>query len=191
VTSDGDRARHWPAIERRTGQPITHWLDLIRERSGERYPDQIAFLREEHGFSQTHANALVMYARGSTSAKRFVTLDDYLADKHPVGAATVRTVFDGLLGRHPGTRVELAWNQPFLTRDEQRLFSVGVMAGHLLAAPWSVEVLDAFRGRLEREHGLTVNRKTFRLPLDWTIDEALLDALVTAETAVPLPADEV
>ncbi len=55
------------------------------------------------------------------------------------------------------------------------------MSAHLLASPWSVEVLDAFRATLEDEHELTVNRKTFRLPLDWTIDEPLLDAMVAAE----------
>jgi uncharacterized protein YdhG (YjbR/CyaY superfamily) len=177
---DGDRTRHWPAIERRSGRPVEHWLELMREHADLRYPEQIALLREEHGFSQAHANAVVMYARGSTSSARFATLDDYLADREPTGARTVRAMFAGLLERHPGTTVELAWNQPFLTLDRARLFSVGVMGAHLLAAPWSVAVLDAFRPALE-ERGLTVNRKTFRLPLDWEIDAELLDRMVAAE----------
>jgi uncharacterized protein YdhG (YjbR/CyaY superfamily) len=179
--NDGDRTRHWPAIEARHGQPVAHWLRLLAEREDRRYPDQIAFLREEHGFSQAHANAVVMYARGSATARRFATLDDYLADQHPTGASTVRRMFEGLQERHPGTTVALAWNHPFLTMDDTRLFSVSVLSGHLLAAPWSVEVLDAFRATLERDHRVTVNRKTFRLPLDWDIDETLLDALVAAE----------
>ena len=184
---DGDRTRHWPAIERRYGRPVSDWLTLLAERDGQRYPEQVAFLREEHGFSQAHANAVVMFARGSTSSRRYDSLDDYLADKDPVGATTVRAILDGLVARHPGTSVELAWNQPFLTRDGQRLFSVGVQSGHLLASPWSVEVLDAFRETLEDEHGLTVNRKTFRVPLDWAVDEALLDAMVAAELAAQAP----
>jgi uncharacterized protein YdhG (YjbR/CyaY superfamily) len=181
--ADGDRTRHWPAIEARYGRPISDWLELMAERAGQRYPQQVAFLREEHGFSQAHANAVVMYARGSTSAKRFATLDDYLAAAEPTGAATVRSILEGLVARHPGTTVEIAWNQPFLTLTGRRLFSVGVLTGHLLAAPGSVEVLDAFRDRLEQDHGLVVNRKTFRLPLDWEIDETLLDAIVAAERA--------
>ena len=181
TTADGDRTRHWPAIEARYGRPISDWLELMAERAGQRYPEQVAFLREEHGFSQAHANAVVMYARGSTSAKRFATLDDYLAAAGPIGAATVRRILEGLVARNPGSTVEIAWNQPFLTLDGQRLFSVGVLSRHLLAAPGSVEVLDAFRDRLEQEHGLVVNRRTFRLPLDWEIDEGLLDALVAAE----------
>jgi uncharacterized protein YdhG (YjbR/CyaY superfamily) len=183
----GDRTRFWPAIEARTGRPITDWLELIAEHADRRYPEQIALLREEHGFSQAHANAVVMYARGSRSARRFTTLDGYLADKDPVGAATVRTILDGLVARHPGTHVEIAWNQPFLTRElaqgDRRLFSVGVLKDHLLAAPWSVEVLDALRATLADQYGFTVLRKTFRLPLDWTVDTDLLDTIIAAEEA--------
>jgi uncharacterized protein YdhG (YjbR/CyaY superfamily) len=183
MTADGgERSKHWPTIERRYGRPISHWLDVMAERANARYPEQIAFLREEHGFSQAHANAVVMFARGSSTSRRFTTLDGYLADKDASGAATVRAMFAGLVARHPGTEVTLAWNQPFLTRDGQHLFSVGVMKGHLLAAPWSVEVLEALRPELE-SRGLQLNRKTFRLPLAWVIDEPLLDAIVSAELA--------
>jgi len=181
--ADGDRTRHWPAIESRYGRPITDWLALMAERAGERHPQQIAFLRGEHGFSQAHANAVVMFARGSTSARRSTTLDGYLADADATGAATVRRILEGLLARHPGSTVEIAWNQPFLSLAGRRLFSVGVLRGHLLAAPWSVEVLDAFRDLLTSRHGLTVNRRTFRLPLDWDVDAQLLDAMVAAELA--------
>jgi uncharacterized protein len=181
----GDRTRHWPAIEARYGRPISHWLGLLAARAGERYPEQIAFLREEHGFSQAHANAVTMYARGSSSAKRLSSLADYLAAVEPTGATTVREIFAGLVVRHPAAEVEIAWNQPFLTLDGRRLFSVGVLPRHLLAAPGSVETLDAFRDRLEHEHGLTVNRKTFRLPSDWDIDPGLLDAMIAVEIAQP------
>jgi uncharacterized protein YdhG (YjbR/CyaY superfamily) len=190
--ADGDRTRNWPAIERRYGQPIAHWLELMAQQAGRRYPEQVALLREEHGFSQAHANAVVMYARGSVSSKRFATLDDYLSGANPKGAATVRRMLLGLVARHPGTSITIAWNQPFLTLaatpkqpKERHLFSVGVLQHHLLAAPGSVEVLDAFREELTAVHGLTVNRKTFRLPLDWDIDERLLDAMVGAELAQP------
>ena len=182
MSADGDRTRHWPAIERRYGRPIAHWLDLMSEHAEARYPEQIALLREDHGFSQAHANAVVMYARGSTTSSRVTDLDTFLAGKDPVGAATARAMLEGLAARHPGTSITFAWNQPFVTLDTRRLFSVSVMKGHLLAAPWSSEVLERFRAELEAR-GLTVNRKTFRLPADWEIDEALLDAMVAAELA--------
>jgi len=187
-TDAGARTRHWPAIEARYGRPISHWLDLMAEHAHRRYPEQIAVLRENHGFSQAHANAVVMFSRGSQTSRRFSDLDEYLAHADPTGAATVRDILDGLVARHVGTSITIAWNQPFLTLDAttvhprgRHLFSVGVLRAHLLAAPASVEVLDAFRGRLTDIHGLTVNRRTFRLPLDWPIDEGLLDALVHSE----------
>ena len=40
----------------------------MKRLAGKRYPEQMAYLRENHGFSQAHANALVMYSRGSTSS---------------------------------------------------------------------------------------------------------------------------
>jgi len=176
----GDRARFWPAIEAKHDLPMSHWFAVMDELAGQRYPEQVAFLREEHGFSQAHANALVMFARGSTTSKRVTTLEGYLASVDATGAATVRTMFDGLCARHPGTSVEIAWNHPLLVRDRQRLLGISVLARHLLLAPWSVEVLDRFRPRLA---DYQVNKKTVRLPLDWDIDEQLLDDLVAAELA--------
>jgi uncharacterized protein len=181
VSADsGDRARFWPAIETKHGLPMSHWFAVMEELAGQRYPEQVAYLRAEHGFSQAHANALVMYARGSTTSRRVSTLEGYLAGAEPTGAATVRAMFDGLCARHPGAEVEIAWNHPFLVNDGHRLLGVTVLTGHLLLAPWSVEVLEALHPRLA---AFTVNKRTIRLPLDWTIDEVLLDDIVAAGLA--------
>jgi uncharacterized protein len=182
MTGDGDRTRFWPAIEAKHGRPMSDWFAVMDELAGQRYPEQVAFLREEHGFSQAHANALVMFARGSTTSRRTSTLEGYLASVDATGAVTVRAIFDGLLARHPGSEVEIAWNHPFLVLDGARLLGVSVLTRHLLLAPWSVEVLDALRPRLG---AYTVNKKTVRLPLDWDIDEGLLDEIVTLERARP------
>ena len=176
----GDRTRFWPAIEARHGRPIDEWLTELEALPTRRYPEQLAFLREVHGFSQAHANALVMFARGSQSSQRFATLDAYLADADPVAARTTRAILEGLCARHPGATIEIAWNHPFLVLADHRLLGVSVLARHLLLAPWSVEVLDAFRPRLS---AYQVNKKTLRLPHDWTIDTELLDDLVAAELA--------
>jgi hypothetical protein len=50
----------------------------MKQISELKYAEQIAFLRENHGFSQAHANDVVLYSRGNTSSQRFGTLDDYL-----------------------------------------------------------------------------------------------------------------
>lgn len=176
--NDGDRTRFWPAIEARTGRPMSDWFDVLAAFPGTSYPEQVAFLREEHGFSQAHANALVMFMRGSATSRRFTTLDGYLATADRAAASTLRRIFEGLLERHPGTEVVIAWNHPLLSTGGQHLLGVSMSARRLLLAPWSVEVLDAFRPRLA---DYTLNRRTVRLPFDWDIDEQLLDDLVAAE----------
>ena len=69
AVADGDRSKFFPAIEKKHGEKIQYWINLLRELETTKYPEQIAYLKEDHGFSQAHANALVMYARGSTIRK--------------------------------------------------------------------------------------------------------------------------
>jgi hypothetical protein len=40
---------------------------------GRTYDEQMALLQGDHGFSRAHANAVVMYTRGSTTSRRFST----------------------------------------------------------------------------------------------------------------------
>ena len=75
----GDRSAYFGAIEKKHGQPMRYWHGVMAELVDEKYAEQIAFLKENHGFSQAHANALVMYSRGSKTSKRFNNLTDYLA----------------------------------------------------------------------------------------------------------------
>ena len=58
-TRDPRREAHFPAIEKRYGEPMKHWFAVMKTVAGKRYPEQIAHLRENFGFSQAHANALV------------------------------------------------------------------------------------------------------------------------------------
>lgn len=71
VEKSGDRSTFFPAIEKKYGQPMSYWHGVIAELIDRKYAEQIAFFRENHGFSQAHANALVMYSRGSKTSKRF------------------------------------------------------------------------------------------------------------------------
>ena len=77
VAKDPRRESHFPAIEKKYGEPISYWFTIMAKIGGKKYLDQIAHLRENYGFSQAHANALVMYSRGSTSAHRHESLSDY------------------------------------------------------------------------------------------------------------------
>jgi uncharacterized protein YdhG (YjbR/CyaY superfamily) len=156
---------------------MEHWFAVMKTVADRSYSEQMVVLQEEHGFSRAHANALVMFSRGSGSAKRFATLDDYLADADPRAQATVRAIFAALLKAQPGGSVVIAWNHPQLKVGDTYLFGVSLAKKHLLIAPWNTATLEVFRPRLESA-GYTVNKKTIRVPLDWDVDVDLLTAMV-------------
>jgi uncharacterized protein len=174
-----DRASHFPAIEKKHGLPMAHWFGVMEEISGRRYPEQIAYLRENHGFSQAHANALVLYSRGNTTSQRFSSPDDFLKHLDGDKQKTVAAILAAITSAFPGTEVVIAWNQPMIKFGSEYVFGVSVSKEHITIAPWG-GVLDGFRPRLTEYH---VNKKTIRVPVDWKIDEGLLHDLVSARLA--------
>ena len=174
---DGDRSAYFPAIEKKHGKPIEHWLDLIKEQADLKYAEQIALLRERHEFSQAHANAVVLYARGSTSAKRFDSFADYLHSLPQPHRTTVTKIFDVITKANPDVDVVIAWNQPMVKWGKHYLFGVSSATNHLLIAPWDVHVLTTFAARLQDYH---VNKKTIRVPADWQVDTKLLRDMIAA-----------
>jgi len=179
-----DRASHFPAIEKRYGRPIAHWIAHVKTLAGEKYDAQMAHLQTEHGFSRAHANALVLYCRGSLSARRVSSLDAYLAAATPAQAATVRAIFAAIAESFPDLEPVIAWNHPMLKDGDRYVFGVSVTKGHLLLAPMGSGVLDAMRPRLV---DYTVLKKTVRVPSDWSVDGALLRELVATSRAAADP----
>ncbi len=59
-------ASYFPSIERTYGQPIDHWLDLVRSRAGDRHMDTVNWLKAEHGLGHGHANAVVAFVRNES-----------------------------------------------------------------------------------------------------------------------------
>ncbi len=180
MATNPDRSAHFPAIEKKYGQPMSYWFEQMAEISDRRYPEQIAYLRENHGFSQAHANALVMYSRGSTSTRRFNTVDDYLKPLDDTKRTTVRAVLTAITSKYPTMETVIAWNQPMLKFNGQYVFGMSVQTNHILMAPWSTDVLDAFRPQLI---DYKVNKKTIEIPVDWKPDAALLCDMVAARIA--------
>jgi uncharacterized protein YdhG (YjbR/CyaY superfamily) len=179
--SSGDRTRHFPAIEKKHGGPISTWIDRVRGLGDAKYPEQVAFLRENHGFSQAHANALVMYVRGSTTSKRFSSPAEYFASLDPVPARTVREIFAMIQRKHPGWDLVTAWNQPMLRNERGYVFGLSVSSKHILLNPMSSgDVLAQIAPKLK---GLDVQKKTVRVPLDWKVSATVLEAMVKARLA--------
>ena len=173
----GLREAHFPAIEKRYGEKISFWISQLKKLGDAKYPEQIAHLRENYGFSQAHANALVMYVRGSKSSKRYEKPKDFFDSVDPVAAKTAKKIFKCIQTKHPKLELVVAWNQPMLKLGTKYVFGLSVAKNHILLAPWSVKVLDKFKPRLS---DYEVNKKTFAVPLDWAVDASLLQAMVKA-----------
>ena len=61
-------ASYFPSIEQKYGHPVKYWLDLLRERGGEKHMTLVEWLKSEHGMGHGHANALVAHLKSSTAA---------------------------------------------------------------------------------------------------------------------------
>ena len=58
-----------------------------------------------------------------------------------------------------------------LRLDKKYIFGVSTTKNYILLAPFSADVLDAFRPKLSE---YTVNKKTIAVPNDWSVDTKLL-----------------
>lgn len=154
---------------------MQYWFDQFAEIKERKYPEQIAYFKENHAFSQVHANALVLYCRGSKTSRRYNTFDDYLNTITDVQAETLRAVFKTLMAAHKDFEIVIAWNQPMLKLGSRYLFGASAGANHLMLAPFDSEILDVVRPRLE---GYKVNKKTFQIPNDWKVDKKLLRDMI-------------
>ena len=54
-------ASYFPSIEKKYGQPIEHWLNLVGQRTGMKHMEIVNWLKAEHGLGHGHANAIVAY----------------------------------------------------------------------------------------------------------------------------------
>lgn len=54
-------ASYFPSIEGKYGQPISHWLALLKTANTRKHMELVAWLKTEHGMGHGHANALVAY----------------------------------------------------------------------------------------------------------------------------------
>jgi uncharacterized protein YdhG (YjbR/CyaY superfamily) len=172
--TDGDRERYFPLIEKKYGEKMSYWFKVMKEVEGEKYPVQIAHLKENYGFSQAHANALVMYSRGSTSSKRFETPAEFFKTVSPQQAKTMKAIFKAITTKYPQLELVVAWNQPMLKFEKHYIFGCSAATNHILIAPWDQDVLKRYTPKFK---DYKVNKKTIALPNDWEVDVKLLQAM--------------
>lgn len=176
-TKDPARKAHFPAIEKRYQKPMSYWFSVMEKIKDKKYPEQISHLRNKYKFSQVHANALVMYSRGSESAHRFNSIADYYKSIDPIQAKTIKSIFKAIRTKNPALELVLAWNHPMLKLGDTYVFGISTAKNHILIAPFNATVFNEFSPYFK---GHKINKKTIGLPNDWQVDSKLLHKLIAA-----------
>ena len=176
-TKDPARKAHFPAIEKRYQKPMSHWFSVMEKIKDKKYPEQISHLRNKYKFSQVHANALVMYSRGSESAHRFNSIADYYKSIDPIQAKTIKSIFKAIRTKYPPLELVLAWNHPMLKLGDTYVFGISTAKNHILIAPFNATVFKEFSPYFK---GHKINKKTIGLPNEWQVDSKLLHKLIAA-----------
>ncbi len=52
-------ASYFPSIEAKYGQPISHWMDVLRTAGPRKHMEYVDLLKTDHSMGHGHANALV------------------------------------------------------------------------------------------------------------------------------------
>lgn len=60
-------ASYFPSIEKKYGQPIAYWLELVGTKTGMRHMEIVAWLKSEHAMGHGHANAVVAHVLAAKS----------------------------------------------------------------------------------------------------------------------------
>lgn len=87
----------------------------------------------------------------------------------------MRAIVAAIHKSYPNATVKIAWNVPQVQIDGQYVFGIAAAKNHLTLASWNPDSLPNFAERLK---GYEMNARTFRVPVDWQPDEALLRDLI-------------
>ena len=177
TTTGKSRESHFPFIEKKYGKKMSYWFKVMEKIVDRKYPEQISHLRENYGFSQAHANTLVMFSKGSKSTSKFKDDKDYFKSIDPKQAKTIKAIYKLIQAKYKKLELVIAWNQPMLRIDKSYVIGAGVTKNYILLNPFSKKVMDKFDKQLAE---YDVNKHTFAIPSDWKIDQKLILALVKA-----------
>ena len=52
-------ASYLPSIEKKYGQPVSHWMKLVQSQKNMKHMELVNWLKTAHGLGHGHANAIV------------------------------------------------------------------------------------------------------------------------------------
>jgi uncharacterized protein YdhG (YjbR/CyaY superfamily) len=113
-------------------------------------------------------------------AVKIESLADYIATLDEVRGATVQRIVDAIQAEYPSATVKIAWNVPQMQIDGEYVFGIAAAKAHLTLASWNPDSLPLFADRLQ---GYVLNERTFRVPIDWQPDQALLRDIIADRLA--------
>ncbi|MEP9378662.1 DUF4287 domain-containing protein [Aquabacter sp. CN5-332] len=62
-------ASYFPSIEKKYGQPISHWQGIVRDAYPAKHMELVAILKDHHGMGHGHANAVVAHTLAQDGLK--------------------------------------------------------------------------------------------------------------------------
>ena len=114
------------------------------------------------------------------AAKRFVTVDQYLASLDETKRKTLSELLDLITSEFPELEAKIAWNLPMIHLQGKYVVGLAAYKNHISFAPWSAAVIESFATRLS---DYVTTKNLFQIPVDWQIDVSLVRDLVSARLA--------
>ena len=113
-------------------------------------------------------------------AKRFETVDQYLASLDETKRKTMSEILDLVTTGFPELETKIAWNLPMIHKQGKYIVGLAAYKNHLSFSPWSAAVIESFATRLS---DYVTTKNMFQVPVDWQVDASLVRDLVSARLA--------
>jgi uncharacterized protein YdhG (YjbR/CyaY superfamily) len=114
------------------------------------------------------------------AAKRFETVDEYLAGLDETKRKTMGGIIDAITSEFPELEAKIAWNLPMIHSQGTYVAGLAAYKNHISFSPWSEAVVAGLASRLS---GYETTKNTIKVPVDWQIDVGLVRDLVAGRLA--------
>ena len=111
-------------LEKNTGKPLAHWIEVVKQSGLEKHGGMIKFLKEEHGFTHGFANLVAHKARQSDA--RSAENTDVLVDNQYSGKENLRPIYDALIAQVQkfGADIEIAPKKTYVSLRRKKQFAL-------------------------------------------------------------------